>query len=111
MLKKTQRLRTAGFNEVFAVGKRLHTPYFQIIFVRSTDFHCAVVVGKKVHKTAVARNRLRRQMYASIYRFSKVTPLPFTMIVVAKPSCVGIHQRAVSSLVHEMLQELVRTRQ
>lgn len=96
MLKKNQRLRTAGFNEVFKLGQRIHTPHFQVIYLKSADFHASVVVGKKVHKTAVARNRLRRQVYGALYRSAQAAPLPFTMIVVAKPGAKTLPARAVT---------------
>jgi ribonuclease P protein component len=106
MLRKTQRLRTAGFNEVFKVGRRFHTPHFQIIALKSADFHASVVVGKKVYKTAVARNRLRRQVYGALYRVHQVTPLLYTVIVVAKPSLKAIPQRSIALAVEEAVVAL-----
>ncbi|OIP77873.1 MAG: hypothetical protein AUK16_01060 [Parcubacteria group bacterium CG2_30_44_11] len=107
MLKKQHRLTTAGFNEVFKVGRRLHTPYFQLIYIPSGDFHTAVVVGKKVSKTAVGRNRLRRQVYGAVYSFTQITPLAFTILMVAKPALKNIPSRAVKPAVFEALTTLL----
>ncbi len=106
MLKKNQRLRTAGFNEVFKAGRRFHTPHFQIIALKSVDFHASVVVGKKVYKTAAARNRLRRQVYGVLYRTHKASTLPYTLIVVAKPSMKAVVQRGIAPAVMEAVEAL-----
>ncbi len=106
MLRKKQRLTTAAFNEVFQVGKRLHTPELQLIYLRADDFHAAVVVGKKVSKTAVGRNRLRRQIYAAVYRFLQTHALPYIVIVVAKPAAKQVPSRQVARVVEEALQQL-----
>ncbi len=108
MLKKTNRLRTAAFDEVFKVGKRLHTPYFQLVYVPGADFHAAAVVGKKVYKKAVSRNRLRRQMYGALYRFNQTTTLPFTFIIIAKPNAGTLPARMVAPAVREAVTSLLR---
>lgn len=95
MLRKRQRLSSAGFSEVFKAGRRLHTAYFQLIYLPSEDFHASVVVGKKVAKTAVRRNRLRRQVYGVLHRSAVGTPLSVTVIVVAKPALAMLASREV----------------
>lgn len=85
MLKKKQRLTKSAFDKAFKTGRRSHSPSLQLIYAKEQDFHAAAVVGKKVYKTAVARNRLRRQLYGLIYRFHQHTPLSGTFIVIAKP--------------------------
>lgn len=106
MLKKTNRLRTAVFDEVFKVGKRLHTLHFQLIYIPSADFHAAAVVGKKVYKKAVSRNRLRRQMYGALYRSNQTTPLPFTFIIIAKPHTNTLSARQVAPAVRAAVTAL-----
>ncbi len=103
MLKKQQRLSTASFNEVFKIGRRLHTPYFQVVYLQSTDFHASVVVGKKVAKTAVLRNRLRRQVYGVLSRCQHPDQLPYTLIVIAKPPLGGLVRREVVTAAHELV--------
>ncbi len=109
MLPKRQRLSTASFKEVFKVGRRLHTPHFQVVYLKSADFHASVVVGKKVAKTAVRRNRLRRQVYGVLSRSHGVAPLNCTLIVVAKPTLATLQARAVIDAAHEVVA-LVRSR-
>lgn len=64
MLPKRERLTTSVFNHIFPSGRRYHSPSLQLIHAPSPAFHAAAVVGKKVAKTAVARNALRRTLYA-----------------------------------------------
>lgn len=87
MLKKKERLTRAEFDTAFAAGKRVHSPLLQVIVAQSPSFHGAVVVGKKVYKKAVDRNKLRRQLYATVYQFSKKNALTAkTFITIAKPA-------------------------
>lgn len=106
MLKKSARLTKAQFDQVFSIGKRFHTPHFQIIYTRSSNFHGSVVVGKKVYKNAVDRNRLRRQLYAALYRFTQPHQLSLTYIVVAKPGLAKVPQRERALLLTEALSTL-----
>ena len=86
MLQKQHRLTTAAFDQYFKTGKRRHSPNLQLIHVPQTEFHGAAVVGKKVFKEAVKRNRLRRQLYGVLYRAVKRGQLSGVVIVIAKPS-------------------------
>ncbi len=66
MLAKLYRFTTKIFNLVFRKSKRVHIDGFTFL-VSPTRYNqnprFAVVVGKKISKKAVIRNRLRRQIY------------------------------------------------
>jgi len=47
-----------------------------VVLDRCQIAKCAVVVSKKVAKSAVARNRIRRQWYASIAESDYLTAFP-----------------------------------
>lgn len=66
MLKKTQRLSRTEFTHYFKIGTRSNSEYLTIVRAKAPTFKAAVVVGKKVYKEAVDRNRLKRQVYAKI---------------------------------------------
>lgn len=106
MLKKKERLTTEAFNRSFSSGKRLHTPHLQIINDSSPTFHAAVVVGKKVYKKAVLRNKLRRQIYNLLYRISKELSLQGTYIVVAKPTSKEVQFAILKEELHTALLEI-----
>lgn len=63
MLKKQERLTRTDFDRFFASGKRLHTPFFTVVYAPHPSLHASVVVGKKVAAKAVTRNQLRRRIY------------------------------------------------
>jgi ribonuclease P protein component len=90
MLPKKKRLSREAFNTIFTKGHRSHSPFLQIITSKTDTFHGSVVVGKKVYQKAVDRNKLRRQLYALLYHFSKQAPTPCTYIVIAKPAIKGV---------------------
>lgn len=105
MLKKNERLTKVEFDRSFSLGKRTHTPLLQIIHHPSPSFHGAVVVGKKVYKKAVARNRLRRQLYGALYRYHKKNNLTGTFIVIAKPTISQVPQKLLSAELIEVLSK------
>ena len=90
MLAKKERLNRVQFNTAFSSGKRLHVAYMQVIVSPSPSFHGSIVVPKKVYKRAVDRNKLRRQLYAVLYEYSKSCQLHKTVIVVVKPAIKGV---------------------
>jgi ribonuclease P protein component len=106
MLKKKERLTRKEFDRSFSVGKRLHSPYLQLIYEESALPHGSVVVGKKVAKKAVDRNRLRRRIYGVLYEFQKKEPRPLTIILIAKPGLFTLQRSVVSQQVRELLQRL-----
>lgn len=103
MLAKKQRLSKSDFDKVFASGKRKHSPLFQLIYQPGGDFHGAAVVGKKVYKSAVKRNRLRRQIYGALYRYQKENVLNGVFILVAKPAAAHLSQAEVAPAVQAIL--------
>jgi ribonuclease P protein component len=66
MIAKLHRFTTAIFDRVFRKSKRIHINGFTFSVSpiwKGKNPRFAVVVGKKVSKKAVERNRLRRQLY------------------------------------------------
>ena len=105
MLKKKERLTKAMFDRSFSLGRRTHSPTLQLIVDPTKDFHGAVVVGKKVFKSAVKRNRLRRQLYAVLYRERRAGRLPVaTYIVIAKPAIKAVADKARPAELAALLQ-------
>ena len=84
MLKKKQRLTKKQFDIIFSRGKRVHSPTLQLIYNKSDTFHGSAVVGKKVYKKAVDRNRLRRRLYGVLYMWQKEFGCTGTFVLIAK---------------------------
>lgn len=67
MLPKQKRLGTQAVKEVLARGKNRRAAHLSMkILTTTTPFRCAVVVSKKLAKTAVKRNKLRRAVYQAL---------------------------------------------
>lgn len=64
MLKKSKRLNTSIFNNIIEKGQSFHGP-FLIVRAKSVDSPSkfAVSVPKKVAKTAVLRNKIKRRVF------------------------------------------------
>lgn len=66
MISRTHRFRgRKRINEVYRSGRSARGPLFNTRVLKNAggDFRVAVVVSKKVAKSAVVRNRIRRKIY------------------------------------------------
>ena len=67
MLKSSQRLSTAGFEAVIEKGRAVHSPLFLLRVLRNgSGTHISAIAPKKVAKTAVSRNKIRRRIYSAL---------------------------------------------
>ena len=69
---------------VYKKGRTARGPLFSIKTApnnRRSTYHAAVVVSRKVHKSAVARNRIRRRLYEIVRRLEKDIPGPFDIVI------------------------------
>ena len=69
MLCKKYRFHSrGGVRFVYRNGKTVRSPKMSLVFVNNTRgfTRVAVVISKKVEKTAVGRNRIRRRIYEAI---------------------------------------------
>ena len=69
MLSKKYRFHSrGGVRYVYQKGKTIRTPSLSLVFAPNTRGYqrFAVVVSKKVLKSAVGRNRIRRRVYEAI---------------------------------------------
>jgi len=109
MLNKRQRLTKRAFDAAFARGTRYHSPTMQLIYDNSDpEFHGAVVVGKKVYKQAVDRNRLRRRLYGALYRLHQTHQLTGTFILIAKPSAATVAPQELTETLTTLMAKVRR---
>jgi ribonuclease P protein component len=111
MLKKTERLTRKEFDQFFSTGKRLHSPYLQLIYAPHDTFHGSVVVGKKVAKKAIDRNTLRRRLYAQVYNELRLCTPKGVYILVAKAGLASLSRKAAALEALELLQKVKKMRQ
>lgn len=92
MLNKKYRFHSrGGVRYVYQHGKTLRSPNMSLVFMpnkrKFTRF--AVVVSKKVEKSAVARNRIRRRVYEALRKNFELIPKENDYIFVIFSKNVG----------------------
>jgi len=104
MIKGTHRFHgrsSLGF--VYKQGQTVRGPLVALRFVnneRRQTYRLAVVVSRKVSKSAVVRNRLRRRLYEIVRTNAPSITGPYDLVF-------SIYDETVSNLSHANLQKLV----
>ena len=68
---------------------------------RRQTYRVAVVVSRKVDKSAVVRNRIRRRIYAVVHELSEAVTLPYDLVFT-------VFSAQVADIEHKQLSRLVR---
>ncbi len=82
MLAKKNRIATEYFPEVTR-GKTLQNEAFRVVIKKDpilTEARCAVIVPNKIAKTAVLRNKIRRQVYQALGNLIPSLPVAFISV-------------------------------
>lgn len=105
-----QRHRFHGYGSlryVYQNGKTVRGPIISIKYApnsRRHDYRVAVVVSKKVHKSAVARNKIRRRLYEAVRLFEKQILSPYDIVItVFHEQLLEIAPEEVKKMVHAQL--------
>lgn len=108
----TRKNRFHGYNSlryVYQHGKTVRGPLCAMKFTpndRRKDYRLAVVVSKKVHKSAVVRNRIRRRLYEAFRLESPAITGPYDIVVtVFNEQLATISGDEVKKLVHAQLKQ------
>ena len=102
-----RRHRFHGHNSltyVYRHGSTVRGQHLAVRFIRNdrrSEYRLAVIVSRKVHKSAVQRNRVRRRVY-EIVRTGKPIPAPYDIVVT-------VFSGQISELPPEDLAHLVRS--
>lgn len=73
-----------SLNFVYRSGDTVRGPLFALKYAlnpRRKSYRAAVVVSKKVHKSAVARNRIRRRLYAAMRELGSQIDEPYDIVI------------------------------
>ncbi len=90
------------------VPKLLFTSQFLVIRYQKNSegiFHCSVVVGKKVDKRAVIRNKIKRLLVSNIKTILK-EDTPFDMVIYARRGIDELPAEEVSSELKKILSTI-----
>ena len=107
MLSKKYRFHSrGGVRYVYQKGKTVRTPKMSLVFVDNTRkfTRMAVVVSKKVEKSAVGRNRIRRRVYEALRKNMEYIPKERDYVFVVFTKEVG---KMPFSELEKLLGELV----
>jgi ribonuclease P protein component len=87
MIDKAHRFQGHGsLRFVYQKGQTVRGPFCSLKYVlnrRRRTYRVAVVVSRKVHKSAVVRNRIRRRMYEAVRRHSVKIVQPYDLVFTA----------------------------
>lgn len=108
MLAKEHRFHNvASFRFIFARGKTVRGQYFILRYAtnrRRSSFRAAVIVSRKVHKSAVVRNRIRRRMYELIRQQASHFNEAVDLVFIVHSDAVAVMPSA--KLQHELNKQL-----
>lgn len=104
MFKKSNRINRTEFAEYFKVGRRFHVGNFTLIYSPAPTLGVSVVVGKKVFKEAVDRNKLRRRVYAvTRIHFSTNLLDSGVFIIISKPTAKKLERKNIKLEIESLL--------
>lgn len=85
MISRTHRfIGPKSLRFVYKHGLIVRGPFFSVKAVlnqRRQTYRVAVVVSRKVHKSAVARNRIRRRLYETVRQLENEINRPYDIIL------------------------------
>ncbi len=109
MLSKKYRFHSrGGVRYVYQKGKTIRSPKMSLIFAENTRgfTRVAVVVSKKVEKSAVGRNRIRRRVYEAIRLNLKYLPKERDYIfVVFSNDILKISSKELEEILGKLVEE------
>lgn len=94
---------------VYQKGKTVRGPLCALKYApnnRRKTYRLAVVVSKKVHKSAVVRNRIRRRLYEAVRLESPKIQEPYDIVItVFNEQVANIPSQEITRLVHAQLKQ------
>lgn len=92
-----------GLNYVYKHGKTARDTLCSLRYIensRRNSYRVAVVVSKKVNKSAVKRNRLRRRIYEIIRQHGPAITKPYDLVI-------SVFSEELNNLDHKQLFSLI----
>jgi ribonuclease P protein component len=113
MFRKNQRLTRSEFTHYFKHARRRHFEHFSLLGTKlektPQTLKVAVVVGKKVSKSAVRRNALRRRVYSTARAVLEEVSYRGVLIVILKPSYNQLSRKTTDALLRKSIAEFVKS--
>ncbi len=106
MLPKDQRIDTKRFNEVIASGKNISAGAFYFKTLNNDKSRFAVVVSKKVTKSAIRRHLIKRRVFHAIKENKDLFPVA-DYIVFATKDILEMDYKQITSLLRHILTTII----
>lgn len=108
MLPRSKRLSKKEFDEVMKKGRVNHSTFFTVIWVVSEDKHLKIssVAPKKIAKTAVLRNAIRRKVYSAVGKSINDISLPIKAIFLSKTGVIDIKNQDLKKEVRSIFVKM-----
>jgi len=105
--KSARLLEKGDFSNVFSSGERNHGKYFLIVFHlnQPCEARLGIAVSRKVSKSAVVRNRIKRQIRES-FRLNKNLLRGIDCVVVAKEAAANSRKSALRKSLDDHWQKI-----
>lgn len=108
MLSQKYRFHSrGGVRYTYQKGKTIRTPFLSLVYAPNIKHHqrFSVVVSKKVLKSAVGRNRIRRRVYEAIrLELPEFTTCQDCIFVVFNRTVATMPFRDLRRLIRELLE-------
>ena len=109
MLNKKYRFHSrGGVRYVYQKGKTIRKPKMSLIFTKNTRgfTRVAVVVSKKVDKSAVGRNRIRRRVYEAVrLEFDDLPKKQDYIFVIYSKDIAKVPFGVIRKMIEDVVQE------
>lgn len=105
MLPKKSRIERKSFKKILDSRKYLNSTHFTLRFSDYSENKAAVSVSKKVSKSAVVRNRIRRRVY-SVLKDILPSLRPGLYLVVAKSGAEKVEGEKLTSELAQLFQKV-----
>lgn len=104
MLSRTHRLSREGFKKI-RWTKSANSPFFALRGASSREKNFSVSVSKKVSKSAVARNTIRRRTYRVLGEEMETLPLG-SFHLIARPSAEKLRGESLKKEINSLFAKL-----
>lgn len=113
MLSRTHRFHGYGsLKGVYSRGITIRSGLVSARFMNRSatkSYRVAVVVSKKVHKSAVVRNRIRRRLFEIVRRHSELIPIGTDLVLTVFSEQVAVQPAdKLESSIIDMLQKIAK---
>lgn len=105
-----RRYRFHGFNAlnyVYQQGRTARAPMLLLRYApnsRRQECRVAVVVSKKIHKSAVSRNRIRRRIYGAVEKEVGGWPAFDLVFTVTDAKVMELNEKDIKNIINRLLQ-------